>query len=279
LFTVWGLNAHFCPAQAHASKSREEKMSSRTPVIAGNWKMHKTNSEARQYVSDLADLVADISGVEIVLSPPFTSLAEVAGMTRGTNMRVAAQNMHFEASGAFTGEVSAEMLVDLGIDDVILGHSERRQYFCENDADLAKKVTAALEAGIRPILCVGESDEERESGKTEEKIRHQVSSDLSDLTAGQLPGIVIAYEPIWAIGTGKTATPAVAQEACGLIRSTLAELFSDDGASQVRILYGGSVKPGNISELMAEEDIDGALVGGACLSAADFSEIVGYRQG
>ncbi len=252
-------------------------MSDRVPVIAGNWKMNKTNSEARKYVSELIDLAAGKDNVEIVICPPFTSLAEVCGMVDGTPIKVAAQNMHFEPEGAYTGEIAAGMLKDIGIIDVILGHSERRQFFCENDNDLAKKVTKALDSGIRPILCVGESDEERESGKTEEKLQRQISSDLSGTDADQLAGIVIAYEPIWAIGTGKTATPEIAQEACGFIRKTLADLFNSEVANRVRILYGGSVKPDNIAELMSEEDIDGALVGGACLSTSDFFQIIDYQ--
>lgn len=256
---------------------REDEMSQRTPVIAGNWKMHKTTTEARDYVTELTDLVSGREGIEIVLCPPATSLAAVSGMLADSDLAVAAQNMHFEASGAYTGEISAPMLKDIGVTDVVLGHSERREYYCENDDDLAKKVKVAMDAGIRPILCVGETDEEREAGRTEEKLIRQISTDLSEVSADQLPGIIIAYEPIWAIGTGKTATPEIAQQACSYIREQLAERFGEDAAAQVRILYGGSVKPGNISELMAEEDIDGALVGGACLSADDFSQIVNYQ--
>lgn len=252
-------------------------MSQRKPVIAGNWKMNKTTTDAREYVAELTGLVTANEDVEIVLCPPATSLAEVSGLLSDSFMIVAAQNMHFEESGAFTGEISAPMLEDIGVTDVILGHSERREYFCENDNDLAKKVKMAIASGIRPILCVGETDDERESGQTEEKLRHQVTTDLSGVTADQLPGIIIAYEPIWAIGTGKTATPEIAQKACAFIRELLGEQFGEEPASRVRILYGGSVKPGNIGELMAEEDIDGALVGGACLSADDFSQIVNFR--
>lgn len=250
---------------------------SRTPIIAGNWKMHKTVSEAVTYVEEFLVLVADAGGVEIVLCPPFTCLGPVQGMTSDSNIRVGAQNMHFEKEGAFTGEISAPMLTEIGIDDVILGHSERREYFAENDADLAKKVVAALGAGLRPILCVGETDAEREAGKTEEKLNGQLVNGLSAITADQLPQVVIAYEPIWAIGTGKTATPQIAQETSHFIRGTLAGRFGTEVAAQVRILYGGSVKPDNISALMAEEDIDGALVGGACLKATDFAQIVKFK--
>ncbi|MHB8921909.1 MAG: triose-phosphate isomerase, partial [Thermoleophilia bacterium] len=203
-------------------------------------------------------------------------LEKVAEMTGGSNVRVAAQTMHFEPEGAYTGEISAPMLIDIGVDDVVLGHSERRQYFNENDADLARKVVAALDAGLRPILCVGETDQEREAGKTQEKLSGQITGGLAAINADQLASIVVAYEPIWAIGTGKTATPQIAQETNNLVRQTLVEAFGDEAAEQVRILYGGSVKPGNIGELMAEPDIDGALVGGASLKAADFAQIVNF---
>lgn len=251
-------------------------MSGRIPVIAGNWKMFKTNSEAGAYVAELLPLVADADSVEIIICPPFTSLAEVRRETEGSRVRVAAQNVHFEPEGAFTGEISLGMLREIGISDVILGHSERRQYFCENDADLARKVSAALGAGIRPILCVGESDQERESGRTGEKLGSQLRGGLVSIDGGQLAGMIVAYEPIWAIGTGKTATPQIAQETISFIRGTLAQQFGAKAAASVRILYGGSVKPGNISELMTEPDIDGALVGGACLSAPDFAQIVKF---
>lgn len=251
-------------------------MSSRIPVIAGNWKMHKTNTEAEQFTREFIELVADAAEVEIVICPPYTSLAQVKQLVAATPVRVAAQNMHFEQSGAFTGEISSPMLKDIGIDDVILGHSERREFFAENDVDLARKVVAALAAGIRPILCIGESESEREGDKTREKLSQQLHGDLADISADQLAGMVVAYEPIWAIGTGKTATPQIAQETIAFIRDTLAEMFGQEAAAAVRILYGGSVKPDNISELMAEADIDGALVGGACLEAGDFARIVKF---
>ncbi|MHB9053419.1 MAG: triose-phosphate isomerase [Thermoleophilia bacterium] len=251
-------------------------MSNRTPIIAGNWKMYKTMAEAAAYVNEFLGLVADASGVEIVLCPSYTSLAEVRRLTAGSNVKVAAQNMHFEAEGAFTGEVSPPMLKEIGIDDVILGHSERREYYNENDGDLARKVVVALESGFRPILCCGETDDEREAGNTEAKLEGQLVNGLAGIEASRLPSIVIAYEPIWAIGTGKTATPQIAQETSSFIRGTLAQKFGD-AAEQVRILYGGSVKPGNVDELMAERDIDGALVGGASLAAADFARIVNFQ--
>ena len=251
-------------------------MSDRTPIIAGNWKMYKTMAEAAAYVEEFLELVSASTGVEIVLCPSFTALAEVRRLTSGSNVRVAAQNMHFEREGAYTGEISPPMLEEIGIDDVILGHSERREYYNENDADLARKVVVALEAGFRPVLCCGETDAEREAGKTEQKLRSQLVNGLSAVDASQLPSIVIAYEPIWAIGTGKTATPQIAQETNGFIRSVLTETFDVSSAAQVRILYGGSVKPGNIDELMAERDIDGALVGGASLAPTDFARIVNF---
>lgn len=251
-------------------------MSDRTPIIAGNWKMYKTNVEAAAFVEEFLVLVAAATGVEIVLCPAFTVLAEVRRLTRDSNVRVAAQNMHFEPEGAYTGEVSPPMLKEIGVDDVILGHSERREYYNENDSDLARKVAVALKTGFRPILCCGETDEERDAGKTEEKLRGQLINGLGGIEASLLPGIVIAYEPIWAIGTGKTATPQIAQETNHFIRSILAEKFNAEAAQQVRILYGGSVKPGNIDELMAEADIDGALVGGASLAPADFARIVNF---
>lgn len=252
-------------------------MSDRTPIIAGNWKMFKTSSEAKSYVSEFLPLVDGVSDVEIVICPPYASLADVVHMTQGSNVLVSAQNMHYEDEGAFTGEISASMLTDLGITDVVLGHSERREYFCENDADLAKKITKALSSNLRPILCVGESDEDREAGRTEEKLKGQLIRGLADVSAEQLAGMVVAYEPIWAIGTGKTATPQIAQDTIRFIRETLAAEFDAGAAAQVRILYGGSVKPDNIAELMSEDDIDGALVGGASLKASDFAQLVNYK--
>jgi len=251
-------------------------MSERTPIIAGNWKMYKTNAEAASYLEEFLGLVAASEDVEIILCPAFTVIAEVRRLTLGSNVRVAAQNMHFEQAGAFTGEVSPPMLAELGIDDVVLGHSERREYYNENDTDLARKVSVALKAGFRPILCCGETDAEREAGQTEEKLNRQMNKGLDELDAAQLADLVVAYEPIWAIGTGKTATPQIAQETSHFIRETLAAKFGVEAADQVRILYGGSVKPGNISELMAEADIDGALVGGASLAASDFAQIVNF---
>lgn len=252
-------------------------MDKRTPIIAGNWKMYKTISEAADFVAEFLPLVSEARHTEIALYPAFLSLAKVREMTAGTNVRVGAQNMHFEAEGAYTGEVSAPMLSELFLDDIILGHSERREYFAETDEQLAKKVTTALNAGLRPVLCVGESDSEREGGKTEEKIRRQLTGGLAEVSVEDLPAVVIAYEPIWAIGTGKTATPQIAQETNALIRQAIAEQYNADAAAQVRILYGGSVKPDNVDELMAQEDIDGALVGGASLDPTGFARIVNFE--
>jgi triosephosphate isomerase len=244
---------------------------SRTPYVAANWKMHKTAPEAAAFVEELLPRL-EADGPEVVICPPFLALREVVARTRGSDVRVAAQNMHEAESGAFTGEVSAAMLVEAGADAVVLGHSERRQHFNETDEALARKLPAALAAGLEPILCVGESEEERDAGRMEAVLERQLGADLAELDPARIPEVVVAYEPIWAIGTGRTATPEQAQEALGFIRARLREGGGD--SDRVRILYGGSVKPGNAAELMAQPDIDGALVGGASLEAADFAAIV-----
>jgi triosephosphate isomerase len=246
-------------------------MAERTPYIAANWKMHKTVAEAAEFVDALLPRIA-ATPHDVVLCPPFLALGEVVERSRGSAVRVAAQNMHEEDSGAFTGEVSAPMLVELDVEAVVLGHSERRQHFGETDEALARKVPAALAAGLEPILCVGESEEARDSGQTEGVLESQLQADLAEVGGAKLAEVVIAYEPIWAIGTGRTATPEQAQEACAFIRDVLRE--RGGAADAVRILYGGSVKPGNAPELMAQEDIDGALVGGASLDPEEFSAIV-----
>jgi triosephosphate isomerase (TIM) len=245
----------------------------RRPLVAANWKMNKTAAEARQFMAEFlpgaADLVAD---VDIVVCPPYTALHVASDLARDSQVRIAAQNMHEEDSGAYTGEVSAPMLLELGVEAVVLGHSERRQYFGESDAALARKVPKALAAGLLPILCVGETEDEREAGETERKLRQQVQADLAAVEDGRLPEVVIAYEPIWAIGTGKTATPAQAQAAIAFVRALVGD--RDQAAARaMRILYGGSVDPQNAAELMAQEDIDGALVGGASLHADRFLAI------
>jgi len=243
----------------------------RTPYIAANWKMNKTVAEAAEFIDALLPRIAATQH-DVVVCPPFTALHEVVERRRGTAVRVAAQNMHFEESGAFTGEVSAPMLVELDVEAVVLGHSERRQYFGETDEALAKKVPAALAADLEPILCVGESEEARDAGQTEEVLERQLQADLAEVSDEDVAKVVIAYEPIWAIGTGKVATPEQAQEACAFIRDVLRARGA--AADDVRILYGGSVKPGNAAELLALPDVDGALVGGAALVAEDFAAIV-----
>lgn len=246
-------------------------MPSRTPYIAANWKMHKTVAEAAHFVDVLLPRIAATQS-DVVLCPAFTALAEVVERRRGTAVKVAAQNMHEEESGAFTGEVSAPMLVELDVEAVVLGHSERRQYFDESDEALARKVPAALAHDLEPILCVGESEEARDNGETEVVLERQLQADLAALEDTQVPGVVIAYEPIWAIGTGRTATPEQAQEACAFIRDVLRARGA--AADEVRILYGGSVKPSNAAEILSQPDVDGALVGGASLDPEEFAAIV-----
>jgi triosephosphate isomerase len=246
-------------------------MSERTPYVAANWKMHKTVAEAAEFVDALLPQIAATQS-DVVVCPPYLALAEVVERSRGSAVRVAAQNMHGEDSGAYTGEVSAAMLGEVGVDAVILGHSERRQLFGETDEALARKVPVALAAGLEPILCVGETEEARDGGQTKAVLERQLQADLAGLVGRKLGEVVIAYEPIWAIGTGRTATPEQAQEAIAFIRDLLRERGAT--AEQVRILYGGSVKPANAAELMGQPDIDGALVGGASLDAADFAAIV-----
>jgi triosephosphate isomerase (TIM) len=246
----------------------------RRPYIAANWKLWGTRAEARSYVERLLELVPDEGErpAELVLCAPFTALDVCAEGLRGSGIRVGAQNMHQEDSGAYTGEISAPMLTELGVEAVVLGHSERRQYFCEADKALCEKVPAALDAGLQPILCVGETEEEREADETQRKLRHQVQSDLERVPDERLADVVIAYEPIWAIGTGQVATPEQAQEAIAFVRALVGDR-SEEAAERVRVLYGGSVKPGNASEILAQPDVDGALVGGASLDPASFAEI------
>lgn len=246
----------------------------RTPIIAGNWKLNKTVSEAVALTSELKELVEGTDGVEIVVAPTFTALHAVSNSIKDSNIQLAAQDVYWEDSGAYTGEVSAPMLKDVGCDYVIIGHSERRQYFAETNETVNQKVKTALSHNLKPIVCVGEQLEERESGQTESIIKDHITGGTSGLTADALLSCVIAYEPVWAIGTGKTATPEQAQEVHQFIRNLLRDNFSDEVASQVRIQYGGSVKPENAAELMAQPDVDGALVGGASLQAESFAQIV-----
>ena len=246
---------------------------SRTPLIAGNWKMHKTVEQAEELIQALLPRVSSVERTEVAICPPFTALSAMVDSTRGSRVAVYAQNMHQEAEGAFTGEVSAPMLTELGVHGVILGHSERREYFNETDKALSHKVPAAFAAGLQPILCVGETEEEREAGDTERKLRHQVQEDLARVDTDRLGEVVIAYEPIWAIGTGRVATPEEAEEAIAFVRALVADRSLEQGG-RTRILYGGSVKPDNAAELMALPDVDGALVGGASLEADSFASIV-----
>ena len=247
----------------------------RKKIIAGNWKMNKTPSEAVELVNLLKDLVKN-DDVDVVYCVPAIDIVPVVEATKGTNVAVGAENMYFEESGAYTGEISAAMLVDAGVKYVIIGHSERRDYFKEDDVLLNKKVKKAFEAGITPILCCGESLEQRELGVTMDWIRLQIKSDLAGITADQVKSMVIAYEPIWAIGTGKTATTEQAEEVCAGIRACIAEVYDEATAEAIRIQYGGSVNAGNAAELFAQADIDGGLVGGASLKA-DFGKIVNYK--
>jgi len=246
----------------------------REPIIAANWKMYKTVGEAVNFVREFTGLVTGVTGVEMVLCPPFTALAAVAGQLSGTNIALGAQNMYWADEGAFTGEIAPGMLKEIGCRYVILGHSERRQYFGETDETVNKKVHAALKHGLKPIVCVGERLEERESGTTEAVVRSQVQGSLAGLAPEQAAGLVVAYEPVWAIGTGRTASAEDAQQVNAFIRGLLRDMFGDAAAGAVRIQYGGSVKPGNAALLMAQPDIDGALVGGAGLVAGSFAEIV-----
>ena len=247
-------------------------MPDRTPYLAANWKMHKTTEETERFLAEFLPSVPE-EGAEVVVCPPFTSLNTAVELCFQSRVRVAAQNMHEADDGAFTGEVSAPMLLELGVHGVILGHSERRQYFNETDEALARKVPVALGAGLEPILCVGENEGQRDADETEGVLTRQIEADLAEVPETRLSEVVIAYEPIWAIGTGRTATPDQAQEAIALIRA-LIESRSREGAAAIRILYGGSVKPDNAAELLSQPDVDGALVGGASLDPVDFAAIV-----
>jgi triosephosphate isomerase len=245
----------------------------RTPIIAGNWKMFKTVGEAVSFVNEVKGK-AEIEGVESVICAPFTALPALAEAVKGTKLKIGAQNMHWEENGAYTGEISGVMLKDLGVDYVIIGHSERRAYFAETDETVNKKVHAAFKYGITPIICVGEKLEEREAGQTKEVCRVQTEAALQGLTAEQAAQAVIAYEPIWAIGTGKSSTADDANEVISYIRERVAAVFGSEVAGKIRIQYGGSVKPNNVREFMQQSDIDGALVGGASLEPASYIQLV-----
>ena len=250
----------------------------RVPLIAGNWKMFKTGGEGAAFIAELAAQVAHLDGREIVVSPPFTGLADAVRAAASTTIKVSAQNMYFEDEGAFTGEVSPGMLVDLGVSHVIIGHSERRQLFGETDEGVQKKIHAALHHGLLPIMCVGETEAEREAGETEEVIARQLARGLVLLQTEDAGRLAVAYEPIWAIGTGKTATPDQAEQMHSYIRRLLNERYSQEVGSRISILYGGSVKPDNTKTLMEKPNIDGALVGGASLKAESFAQIIQEAQ-
>jgi triosephosphate isomerase (TIM) len=250
----------------------------RKPVIAGNWKLYKTKQEALTLIGELASLVAGVSDVEIVVAPVFTVLPTLIGAISGTPINLAAQDVFWEEEGAFTGEVSPKMLLDAGASHVIIGHSERREYFGETDQTVNKKIKAALKGALVPIFCIGETLKAREAGETFAVLERQLKGGLDAITAAQFAPVIVAYEPVWAIGTGKTASDAQAQEAHAFIRGVIAELYGKEIANKVRILYGGSVKPENAKGLMTCADIDGALVGGASLKAASFAAIVRFGE-
>lgn len=246
----------------------------RKPIIAGNWKMNKTLSEAIAFVEEVKNNIPSTDKVDAAICAPALFLAPMVEAAKGSNLKLGAQNMYDKDSGAYTGEISPVMVADLGVTYVILGHSERREYFGESDAFINSKTKKAFEHGLTPIVCVGETLEEREGGKFEEVIKTQVEGGLADLSADQVKQLVIAYEPVWAIGTGKSADEADAQSSCKYVRDVVKGLYGEDVAAAVRIQYGGSVKPENIKEYMAQEDIDGALVGGASLEAASFLKLL-----
>ena len=248
-------------------------MTARTPLIAGNWKMYKTETQAEEFIQALLPLLSSVDGVDVAICVPFTDLRAMLDSARGSRVEVFAQNCHHQPEGPFTGEISAAMLGDVGAQGVVLGHSERREHFGETDRALALKVPAALAAGLTPILCVGESEEEREGEQIQRKLRQQVKEDLAGVPDERLADVAIAYEPIWAIGTGKTATPEQAQEAISFIRALVGDRDAQ-AAERVRILYGGSVKAENAAEMLTLPDVDGALVGGASLQAGTFAEII-----
>ncbi len=250
----------------------------RVPLIVGNWKMFKTSGEGAEFVRELAAALGDPAGREVMVAPTFTGLYEACRSADGTCVSIAAQDVFWEWEGAYTGEVSATMLSDLGVKAAIIGHSERRQYFGETDESVSKKVWAALGHDLLPIMCVGESEDDRESGATDDVLSEQLSAGLSSVRDEDASRLVIAYEPVWAIGTGKTATPQIAQESIHFVRGQVAEILGKETAAQVRILYGGSVGPHNIDELMAQDDIDGALVGGASLQVQSFARIVQFEE-
>ena len=245
----------------------------RKPVIAGNWKMNKNRKEAAQLIEDLKPLAAG-ADCEVVICVPFTNLETAVNLCQGTNIKVGAENCHFEESGAFTGEIAPGMLTEIGVEYCVLGHSERRQYFGETDETVNKRVLAALKAGLKPIICVGEHLEQREQGVTDELVAMQTKIALQGVTAQQMANVIIAYEPVWAIGTGKTATAEQANEVCAVIRATVESLYGKQVADATVVQYGGSMNPSNADELLAQPDVDGGLIGGASLKADQFAQII-----
>ena len=250
----------------------------RKTVIAGNWKMNKTVTETAALVEQIRS-AADTSACEVIVCPPFTNLQAACAAASGSDIKVGAQNVHFAANGAYTGEISADMLLSLGVTHVIIGHSERRQYFGETNETVNLRLTAALNAGLTAILCVGETEQQREQGITDEIIRAQLKVALKGIDSKQMERLIVAYEPVWAIGTGKTATAAQAEEVCAMIRATVRELYGEAVADELTIQYGGSMKPGNAAELLSMPDIDGGLIGGAALKAEDFCAIIAACRG
>jgi len=243
-------------------------------IIAGNWKMNKTAAEGRELVNALKPLVAGYSDCDVVVCPPFTTIAAVVEAAKGSNIKVGAQNIHWAENGAFTGEISAAMLKETGVEYVIVGHSERRQYFGETNATVNQRAIAAIKAELQVIMCIGETLEERESGKTEAVLSAQLEGGLKDICEVGIKSVILAYEPVWAIGTGKTATPEMAEETHAFIRSKIASLYNDEVAAAIRIQYGGSMKPENAESLAARKDIDGGLIGGAALKAESFASLI-----
>jgi triosephosphate isomerase len=266
------------PDAGRPNQERGQAAPKRTPLIAGNWKMHKTIAEAEQFIQGLLPKVSSADGVDVAVCAPFLALQALVDSTRGSRVEVFAQTMHDADEGAYTGEVSPRMLAEIDVDGVVLGHSERRELFGETDRSLALKVRAALEAGLTPILCVGETEDERERGETERKLRHQVQEGLEKVPVERLREVVVAYEPVWAIGSGRSATAEQAEEAVAFVRA-LVEGFDKPAGQAVRILYGGSLKPDNAEELLALPDVDGALVGGASLEPESFARIVDLAAG
>jgi triosephosphate isomerase (TIM) len=250
----------------------------RVPLIAGNWKMHKTSREGALFITQLRGFLGHIEDRQVLLAPPFTGLCEAVSAAAGSGIIVSSQDVFWESEGAFTGEVSAGMLADLGVKAAIVGHSERRQYFGETDEMVGKKAGATLRRGMLAVVCVGETGEEREAGLTERVLATQIPAALRMVRAGEMSAVAIAYEPIWAIGTGKTATPATAQLAAAFVRAQVAALLGAEDARMVRVLYGGSVNPDNIDELMRQPDIDGVLAGGSSLQLESFARIVNFRR-